>query len=116
MADIEIEAEPKEVGLDPERLARIDRHFARYVDDGRLPGWSLAVSRRGRVAHVARYGMRDREAGLPLTDDTIFRIYSMSKPITSVALMMLHEEGAFELKDSLHRYPPEFRDMRVYKS
>lgn len=115
MATIEIEAEPKEVGLDAERLARIDRHFARYVDDGRLPGWSLAVSRRGRVAHLARYGHRDVEAGLPVEDDTIFRIYSMSKPITSVAAMMLHEEGAFELKDSLSRYLPEFRDMQVYK-
>ena len=116
MAKIETEVEPAEVGLDAHRLGRIDRHFARYVDDGRLPGWSLAVARRGKVAHVASYGLRDREAELPIEPDTIFRIYSMSKPITSVALMLLHEEGRFELKHSVARYLPEFADLQVYES
>ena len=116
MTTIEIQAEPKEVGLDADRLERIDRHFRRYVDDGRLPGWLLAVSRHGRVAHIASAGRRDMEADLPITDDTLFRIYSMSKPITSVAAMILHEEGAFELKDRVKWYLPAFADTRVYRS
>ena len=65
MSELKIEADPAEAGLDPERLARIDAHFARYVDDGRLPGWLITVSRYGRLAYVARYGSRDLEAGLP---------------------------------------------------
>ncbi|MBI2710571.1 MAG: beta-lactamase family protein [Actinobacteria bacterium] len=114
MPDLKVEIDPSEVGFDPDRLSRIDRHFARYVDDGRLPGWLICVSRNGRIAHVATYGSRDVEAGLPVETDTIFRIYSMTKPITSVALMMLYEEGAFELKDPVYRYIPSFRDVRVF--
>jgi len=109
-----VEAEPGEVGLDADRLRRIDRHFARYVDDGRLAGWVLAVSRHGRVAHVASHGARDAEDGLPATADTLWRIYSMTKPITSVAAMMLYEEGAFELTDPVARFIPSFADARVY--
>ena len=99
MTDLTIEVDPGEAGLDPERLKRIDAHFARYVDDGRLAGWLLTIGRHGRLAHVARCGSRDLEAGLPVTDDTLWRIYSMTKPVTSVAAMILYEEGAFELSD-----------------
>jgi CubicO group peptidase (beta-lactamase class C family) len=109
-----IEADPAEAGLDPERLARIDAHFARYVDDGRLPGWLITVSRHGRLAYVARYGSRDVEAGLPVTDDTVWRIYSMTKPVTSVAVMVLLEEGALELTDPVSAFIPSFADARVY--
>jgi CubicO group peptidase (beta-lactamase class C family) len=116
LATIEIQAKPQDVGLDPDRLARIDAHFARYVDDGRLPGWSLAVARHGQVAHIATYGKRDVENELAIELDTIFRIYSMTKPITSVALMMLYEEGRFELKDSIYHYLPAFKDLQVYVS
>ncbi|HET6793929.1 MAG TPA: serine hydrolase domain-containing protein [Acidimicrobiales bacterium] len=116
MPELTPEVEPKEVGLDADRLARIDSHFARYVDDGRLPGWSLLVSRRGRVAHVSHRGRRDMEAGLPVGGDTLFRIYSMTKPVTSVAAMMLYEQGAFELKDPVSRFIPSFADTRVYRS
>ena len=116
MGMFEVEVEPGEVGFDAERLARIDRHFERYVDDGRLPGWLAVVSRRGKVAHVASYGHRDRENDLPIEHDTLFRIFSMTKPITSVAAMMLYEEGAFELKDPVHRFIPSFRNLRVYRS
>lgn len=116
MTTIAVQAEPAEVGLDAGRLARIDRHFGRYVDDGRLPGWLLAIARHGRVAHVARAGRRDVEGDLPVTDDTLFRIYSMTKPITSVAAMVLYEEGAFELKDRVSRYLPSFGATRVYRS
>jgi CubicO group peptidase (beta-lactamase class C family) len=108
------DVDPAEVGFDPPRLARIDAHFRRYVDDGRLPGWSLVVSRRGAVAHVGTYGRRDVEAGTPVELDTVYRIYSMTKPITSVAAMMLYERGLFELTDPIERYLPEFADMRVY--
>jgi CubicO group peptidase (beta-lactamase class C family) len=114
VSELKPEAEPGEVGLDAERLARIDRHFARYVDDGRLPGWLIVVSRRGRIVHVAGRGHRDIEAGLPVEADSLWRIYSMSKPITSVAAMILYEEGAFELTDPVSRYLPVFADMRVF--
>jgi CubicO group peptidase (beta-lactamase class C family) len=114
MAELEVEVEPIEAGFAPDRLERIDRHFARYVDDGRLAGWLLAVSRDGRVVHLASCGNRDREAGLPVEVDTLWRLYSMTKPITSVAAMMLYEEGAFELKDPVSRFIPSFTDMRVY--
>ena len=114
MAELKTDGDPAELGFDAGRLARIDRHFARYVDDGRLPGWQLAVTRRGKVVHHATYGQRDVEAGLPVTPETRWRIYSMTKPVTSVAAMMLYEEGAFELTDPIHRWLPEFADMRVY--
>ncbi|MDQ1439310.1 MAG: hypothetical protein QOK43_2939 [Acidimicrobiaceae bacterium] len=115
MTELKVEVDPAEAGFDAERLGRIDRHFKRYVDDGLLPGWLLMVARRGQVVHVATCGNRDVDAGLPIESDTLFRIYSMTKPITSVAAMMLYEQGAFELKDPVYRYIPSFRDMRVYK-
>jgi CubicO group peptidase (beta-lactamase class C family) len=107
-------ADPAEVGLDPVRLGRVERHFARYVDDGRLPGWLVTVSRRGRLAYVSSYGRRDLERDLPVETDTVWRIFSMSKPITSVAAMMLYEEGEFELTDPVSRYLPAFADVRVW--
>ncbi|HEV2369005.1 MAG TPA: serine hydrolase domain-containing protein [Acidimicrobiales bacterium] len=116
MAELKVEVEPGEVGLDGDRLQRIERHFRRYVDDGRLPGWLVAVTRQGAVAHLSTYGMRDVEADKPVEIDTIFRLYSMTKPVTSVAAMMLYEEGAFELKDPVERFIPAFADMRVYRS
>ncbi|MFC8850396.1 MULTISPECIES: serine hydrolase domain-containing protein [unclassified Micromonospora] len=106
--------DPDRIGFDPARLARIDEHFGRYVDDGLLAGWQILITRRGEIAHSATYGMRDREAGLPVEPDTIWRIYSMTKPITSVAAMMLWEEGRFELTDPIGRWLPEFADVRVY--
>jgi CubicO group peptidase (beta-lactamase class C family) len=115
MAELKVEIDPADVGFDATRLARIDTHFARYVDDGRLPGWLLLVSRKGHIVHLATNGQRDMEAGLPIELDTLFRIYSMTKPITSVAAMMLYEEGGFELKDPVHRYIPSFKDVRVYR-
>ncbi len=115
MAKLRVEVDPGEVGLDAGRLGRIDAHFARYVDDGRLPGWLVVVSRRGRVAHLSTYGRRDLEADLPVEEDTLFRIYSMTKPLTSVAAMMLHEEGAFALADPVSRFIPSFGDARVFR-
>jgi CubicO group peptidase (beta-lactamase class C family) len=113
-SELKAEVDPAEVGLDPARLDRIDRHFRRYVDDGRLPGWLITVSRRGRLAYVSGYGSRDTEAGLPVEADTLWRIYSMTKPITSVAAMMLYEEGAFGLTDPVSAFIPSFGGVRVY--
>jgi CubicO group peptidase (beta-lactamase class C family) len=114
MADFAVDTEPGDVGIDAGRLERIDSHFAAYVDDGRLPGYQLTISRHGKVAHLSSYGMADIEAGRPVESDTIFRIYSMSKPITSVAAMMLYERGAFELTDPISTWLPEFAAPRVY--
>jgi CubicO group peptidase (beta-lactamase class C family) len=107
---------PGDVGVDASRLTRLDEHFARYVDDGRLAGWLCTVSRHGELVHVASAGHRDREAGTPVDHDTIWRIYSMTKPITSVAALMLWEEGRFELKDPVSRFLPEFADQRVWRA
>src|ERR1700733_10138494 len=101
-------------GRDSERLRRTAAPFPRYVDDGRLPGWLITVSRHGRPVYVARYGSRDLEAGLPVTEDTLWRIYSMTKPITSVAAMMLYEEGRLALTDPVSAFIPSFADVRVY--
>jgi CubicO group peptidase (beta-lactamase class C family) len=109
------EIEPEEVGLSADRLARIDRHFARYVDDGRLAGWLALVSRRGRIAHLSTQGARDLSSGAPVEADTLWRMYSMTKPITSVAAMMLYEQGAFDLRDPVARWIPSFASMRVYR-
>ena len=114
MSELTVEVDAAEVGLDSERLKRIDAHFAGYVADGRLPGWLLTVRRHGRLAHVARCGSRDLEAGLPVTDDTVWRIYSMTKPVTSVAAMMLYEEGRLALTDPVSAFIPAFADVRVY--
>jgi CubicO group peptidase (beta-lactamase class C family) len=114
MGGVQTEIEAAEVGLDQGRLDRIGKHFARYVDTGRLPGWLITVSRRGKLAYVATYGQRDIEAGLPVEPDTLWRIYSMTKPITSVAAMMLYEEGGFQLTDPVSRYIPAFANTRVY--
>lgn len=104
------------VGMDPKRLRLLDEHFEKYVDDGRLPGFHLVVSRHGKVAHQHRYGMRDVEASLPIEDDTMYRIYSMTKPITSVALMMLVEEGKLLLNDPVSNFIPSFGSSRVWRS
>ena len=101
------------VGMDADRLARIDDHLARYVDDGRLAGWQVHVTRRGRTVHASTYGSRDLEAGLPVEVDTLWRIYSMTKPITAVVAMSLYEQGRLSLNDEVSRWLPEFADMRV---
>lgn len=114
MGQLQTEVEAAEVGLDAKRLHRIDRHFEHYVADGRLPGWLVLVARHGKIAHLSTHGMRDVQANLPVETDTLFRIYSMTKPVTSVAAMMLYEQGLFELTDPVSRFIPEFAEQRVY--
>jgi CubicO group peptidase (beta-lactamase class C family) len=112
---LDVSHDPSALGFAADRLARIDACFQRYIDAGQLPGWQIVVSRNGQVAHSSTAGLRDIDAGIPWTDDTLARIYSMTKPITSVAAMMLYEEGAFELKDPVAKFIPSFADARVYR-
>lgn len=107
------QARPETVGLSAQRLERIDRHIQGYIDRKEAAGAVGLIARQGKVAWVKTWGHQDREAGVPMAEDTIFRIYSMSKPITTVAVMMLHEEGHFFLDDPLSRFLPEFADMQV---
>lgn len=110
------ETRPEQVGLSAEKLDEMSAHFQAYVDEGRLAGLTTLVARKGKVAHFKTYGVLDTEAGRALPEDAIFRIYSMTKPITGVALMMLYEEGKFELDDAVSRYIPEFANARVFKA
>jgi CubicO group peptidase (beta-lactamase class C family) len=107
---------PAKAGFDARRLTRIDDHFKQYVDDGRLPGWQVVVSRKGEIAHSSTYGKRNIETDLPWESDTICRMFSMTKPITSVAAMILYEEGKLQLKDKVSKYIPSFENARVYRS
>jgi CubicO group peptidase (beta-lactamase class C family) len=114
MAAISTELDPSDVGFDHVRLARIGRHFNLYVEDRRLPGFLAVVTRGGKVAYVVQSGFRDLENAAPLEADTRFRIYSMTKPVTSVAAMICYEEGLFALDDPLSKFIPEFGDTRVF--
>jgi len=103
-------------GLSPARLARIDRHLQdRYLDTRRLPCAVTLIERRGEVAHHSALGWMDVERQRPVQADTIFRIYSMTKPVTSIAFMMLVEEGRVALDDPVHRFIPAWRDLGVYE-
>jgi CubicO group peptidase (beta-lactamase class C family) len=104
---------PEEVGLSSERLERIASTIQRSIDDGRISGGISLVARHGKIVYLQAVGMADRNAGKPMRTDTIFRICSMSKPITAVAVMILYEEGRFELSDPVSDYLPEFKHMKV---
>ena len=102
-----------EVGMSAARLERLDRVMQGYVDRREVAGVVSLVARRGKVVHFSTFGNRDAEAGAPMGHDTIFRIASMTKPVASVALMMLYEEGHFQLRDPIAKWLPEFADMQV---
>lgn len=106
-------ARPEEVGLSSERLARIRTTMQRYIDRGEVAGVVTLVARRGRIAYVDAVGMRDLAARKPMNVDTIFWIASMTKPITSVAAMMLYEQGHFLLTDPVSKFIPEFKNPKV---
>jgi CubicO group peptidase (beta-lactamase class C family) len=103
-----------DVGVSVDRLCRLDEVLHRYVDVGKLPGVQTAVSRHGTVVHRDCYGCTDVDAGKTVAPDTMYRIYSMTKPITSVALMMLYEEGHFLMENPVSRWLPEFADLSVW--
>ncbi len=110
-------ADEELTGLDHARLERITAHLERnFIDSGKITGCQVLVARHGEVAYFRSLGMMDRERKLATRDDTIYRIYSMSKPITSVALMSLYEQGHFQLNDPVHRVIPEWREQRVWLS
>jgi CubicO group peptidase (beta-lactamase class C family) len=105
---------PEDAGLSSERLARMDKAIHEYVDAGRTPGVVTLIARHGKVVHVDAYGKADLATGRATRPDDIFRMYSMTKPITSTALLMLFEEGKFQLTDPLSKYFPAFADAKVY--
>ncbi|MGD9645863.1 MAG: serine hydrolase domain-containing protein [Pirellulales bacterium] len=107
-------AAPDEVGLDSATLAEIDERMQSYVSDGKLAGIVLLIAREGRVAHAGVYGKMALETGQPMQRDTLFRIYSMTKPITGVALMTLYDEGRFALDDPVSKYLSGFDQLKVY--
>ena len=111
-----VTVDPKEVSLDATRLKNIDKHFKRYVDEGRLAGFAVAVARRGEVAHFGMYGAKDSDTGESITSDTMYRIYSMTKPVTSIALMMLVEQGLLQLTDPVSKFIKSFGETRVWNT
>src|SRR6185436_3560459 len=104
---------PEAVGLSSERLQRINQMIQRYMDDGEISGAITMVARRGKVAHFEAQGLMDLEKKMPMRKDAIFRIASMSKPITAVAILMLMEEGRLRLTDPVWQYIPAFKDSTV---
>lgn len=105
---------PESVGVSSERLQRINQLVERKMSEEKVVGAVTLVARRGKVVHLAAAGNADAEAGKAIKPDAIFRIYSMSKPITTVAAMMLYEEGKFQIDDPVAMYLPEFKDVQVY--
>ncbi|MGB8682116.1 MAG: serine hydrolase domain-containing protein [Candidatus Binatus sp.] len=112
-----MELAPKRAGFAPERINRITEHLDKnYIAPGKIAGCQTLVARHGHVAYFKSQGLMDRERRKPVTDDTIFRLYSMTKPITSVALMTLFEQGHFQLNDPVSRFIPAWRDHKVWVS
>jgi CubicO group peptidase (beta-lactamase class C family) len=106
--------DPDAAGLDASRLERITEHLrTRYVEPGKIVGCQTVVARHGAVGYFSSLGAMDRERDKPVVDDTIWRIYSMTKPITGVALLSLYERGMFQLNDPVSRYLPEWKDLKV---
>jgi CubicO group peptidase (beta-lactamase class C family) len=108
-------AKPEDVGMSSAKLAEIETALAKLVEDDKAAGVITLVARRGKIVHASAIGKRDVENDLPMIEDTIVRIFSMTKPITSTAAMMLAEEGKLSLDDPVHKHLPEFKDIRVYR-
>ena len=111
---MQLDARPEDVGLSTPRLARATQWTRRWVDSGRLPGLLVAVVRNDRLVYFETCGYRDVEAKRPVEPDTIYRIYSMTKPVTTVAALMLYEEGRFQLDDPVAKFIPAFAGTRVF--
>ncbi len=105
---------PEKVGVSSEGLDKIAPKLQEYIDDGHLPGFLTVVAKNGKIVHFQPLGMRDVENKKPIEADTIFRIYSMSKPITSVAVMILYDEGKIKLDDPVEKYIPAFKNMKIF--
>ncbi len=107
------EASPESVGISSERLKRLDATFQKIIEDKELPGVAITIARKGKLVYQKSFGFQDREKAMPMANDSIFRIYSMTKPIASVAAMILVEEGKLNLAEPISRYLPEFKEMKV---
>ncbi len=107
------EAAPAEVGLSAERLQRIHEAVQRHIDAGNISGAVTAATRLGRLAHLEAHGMMDLESNTPMTEDAIFKIMSMTKPVVGVAILMLIEEGKIRLNDPVSRFIPELAELKV---
>ena len=114
--DLLLEAAPEDVGMSASRLGNVSRLVQRYIDEKKLPGATSLVARGGKLVHFQTYGSMDDERGKSVAPDTIFRFYSMTKPIASVGLMMLYEEGRFQLEDPVAKFIPELKNQRVFSS
>jgi CubicO group peptidase (beta-lactamase class C family) len=112
--DISPHVRPEDVGLSSARLGHVETWMRRLVAEEKLAGLSVMVARHGRIVQFAAHGQADLARGVPMTAETIVRIYSMTKPLTSTAIMMLYEEGRFQLDDPIARFLPCFADMRVF--
>ena len=108
-------ATPESVGMSPARLARLDAALAADLTAGRLPGIVVAVARRGKLVYQKAFGVANLATREPMRTDAVFRLYSMTKPVASVALLTLYEQGRFRLTDPLDRYLPQFANLKVYK-
>ena len=109
-------ASPEALGFDSQRLARLDAYMAKVVADGRVAGMTTLLARHGKVVSFRTHGKKSLATGEPMSRDTIFRIYSMTKPITGVGMMILFEEGKWRLDDPVTKYVPEFKNLKVVKS
>lgn len=106
-------AKPEDAGMSQERLGRVHQLIDRYIQSGEIAGAVSLVARRGQVVHFEAQGLADLQSKKPMAKDTIFRLASMTKPVTSLAVMMLHEQGLFLLDDPVSKFLPEFKDMQV---
>jgi CubicO group peptidase (beta-lactamase class C family) len=111
--DVKVVA-PESVGLSSERLARLDKAMQDHIDQKKTAGIVMLVARHGSIAYHKAFGMADIQSGKKMKTDSLFRLYSMTKPITSVALLTLYEEGKFQLTDPLEKYIPAFKDVKVF--
>jgi CubicO group peptidase (beta-lactamase class C family) len=109
------EVKPEAVGFSSERLARLESAMQRAIDQKQLAGGVTLLARHGKIAEFKVYGQRDLASGKPVEKDTIFRIFSMTKPVTSVAMMILYEEGKWDPQDPISKYIPEFANLKVFK-
>ena len=107
--------QPEDVGFSSEQLNKIETYFASRVEKGEIAGIVTLVARHGKIAHFSAVGYQDAEQEIPMGKDTIFRVYSMTKPIVSAALMMLYQDGLFQMNDPLSKFIPEFADLRVLR-
>ena len=111
-ADIKL-SKAERVGMSSERLSKIDEMSKRYIEQGNYSGIVTLVARKGKVVHLSAHGNYGVDNATPMAPDTLFRIYSMTKPVTAIAALMLHEEGKFQMNDPVSKYLPEFEYQKL---